>query len=65
MVTIRGRVPSRVLRYFWDNLGAPFVAGFQVLLLVCVGLLVQGIRGWRMRWGYTPTICWWLGLFCN
>jgi len=32
----------RIKRYFKDNLGAPFVIGFQLLLLVCAGLLIQG-----------------------
>lgn len=32
----------RIKRYFKDNLGAPFIIGFQLLLLVCAGLLIQG-----------------------
>ena len=30
------------LGYFRENWGAPFVIGFQLLLLVCAGLLIQG-----------------------
>lgn len=32
----------RVKRYFMENLGAPFVIGFQILLLTCAGLVIQG-----------------------
>ena len=32
----------RIKRYFKDNPGAPFIIGFQLLLLVCAGLLIQG-----------------------
>ncbi len=32
----------RVKRYLGENWGAPFVVGFQLLLLVCAGLLVRG-----------------------
>ena len=39
------KLKIRVLRYFRENLEAPFVAGFQALLLVCAGLLVQGDSG--------------------
>ena len=31
----------RIKRYFKDNPGAPFIIGFQLLLLVCAGLLFQ------------------------
>ena len=45
---LKFRIRAGWLRYFRDhkeNLGAPFVVGFQVLLLVCAGLLVQGDSG--------------------
>lgn len=32
----------RIKRYLKDNPGAPFIIGFQLLLLVCAGLLIQG-----------------------
>lgn len=32
----------RIKRYLKDNPGAPFVIGFQLLLLICAGLLIQG-----------------------
>lgn len=32
----------RIKRYFKDNPGTPFIMGFQLLLLVCAGLLIQG-----------------------
>lgn len=32
----------RIKRYFKDNPGAPFIVSFQLLLLVCAGLLIQG-----------------------
>jgi heme/copper-type cytochrome/quinol oxidase subunit 4 len=32
----------RAKEYFRENLGAPFVIGFQILLLTCAGLLVIG-----------------------
>ena len=32
----------KVKRYFRENLGAPFIIGFQILLLVCAGLLIFG-----------------------
>ena len=41
----RTRVKASRLRYFRENPGAPFVAGFQALILVCAGLLVQGDSG--------------------
>ena len=41
MSSIRRSLP-RIKRYFRRNPGAPFVVGFQVLLLVCAGLLVLG-----------------------
>lgn len=36
---------QRIKRYLRENFGVPFVAGFQVLLLVCAGLLVYGNSG--------------------
>jgi len=32
----------KIKRYFKDNPGAIFVMGFQLLLAVCAGLLIQG-----------------------
>jgi len=32
----------KIKRYLRENLGTPFIIGFQVLLLVCAFLLVQG-----------------------
>jgi len=32
----------RIKRYFKDNPGAPFIIGFQLLLLACAGSLIQG-----------------------
>lgn len=45
MFSIR-EVPLKVKRYFRRNLGAPFVIGFQVLLLSAAGLLVVGNSTW-------------------
>ena len=36
------RVPRKIKDYLKDNPSAPFVLGFQVLLVVCAGLLIQG-----------------------
>ncbi len=36
------RFLRRVKGYFRENLGAPFVIGFQILLLTCACLLVMG-----------------------
>jgi len=36
----------KVKRYFRENLGAPFVIGFQVLLVVAAGLLAVGNSAW-------------------
>jgi len=36
----------RIKRYFRDNPGASFVIGFQILLLVCAGLLILGNSVW-------------------
>ena len=41
MFSIRQFLP-RVKRYFLENLGSPFIIGFQLLLLACAGLLIQG-----------------------
>jgi len=41
MFSIRQFLP-RAKRYFRENLGAPFIIGFQLLLLVCAGLLIRG-----------------------
>ena len=41
MFSIRQFLP-RVKRYFRKNLGSPFIIGFQLLLLACAGLLIQG-----------------------
>jgi len=35
------RLP-RINRYLKDSPGVPFIVGFQLLLLICVGLLIQG-----------------------
>lgn len=35
------RLPPKIKRYFKDNPGAIFVMGFQLLLVVCAGLLIQ------------------------
>ncbi|MFQ6127107.1 MAG: hypothetical protein ACE5R6_21230 [Candidatus Heimdallarchaeota archaeon] len=43
MFKITVRIPVRRLKK--KNLGAPFVIGFQMLLLVCAGLLTQGDSG--------------------
>jgi len=37
-----GRLLLKVKRFFRENYGAPFVTGFQVLLLTAAGLLVVG-----------------------
>ena len=45
MFSIKHHLP-RIKRYLKDNLGASFVIGFQVLLLVCAGLLILGNSVW-------------------
>ena len=35
------RVPPKIKRYFKKNPGAPFIIGFQLLLMGCAGLLIQ------------------------
>ena len=32
----------KIKRYLKDSPGAPFIVGFQLLLLICAGLLIQG-----------------------
>lgn len=32
----------RVKRYFKENPGAPFIIGFQILLIICASLMFQG-----------------------
>lgn len=32
----------RIKTYCWRNPGAPFIIGFQVSLVVCAGLLING-----------------------
>jgi len=44
-IKVRKRILRSSLNYLKENWGAPFVVGFQVLLLVCAGLLVQGSSG--------------------
>lgn len=44
MFSLRKFLP-KVKMYFRENLGAPFVIGFQVLLLVAAGFLVVGNSG--------------------
>jgi len=36
------KVPPKIKKYFKRNPGAPFVIGFQLLLVVCAGFLIQG-----------------------
>lgn len=36
------KISPKIKEYFKDNPGAPFVIGFQLLLVVCAGLLIQG-----------------------
>lgn len=36
------KVPPKIKKYFKENPGAIYVVAFQVLLLVCAGLLIQG-----------------------
>jgi len=36
------QILPRVKRYFKENLGVPFIIVFQVLLLICAGLLIIG-----------------------
>ena len=36
----------RIKRYLRENPGASFIIGFQILLLVCAGLLILGNSVW-------------------
>lgn len=45
MFSMKQYVP-RIRRYLRDNPGASFVIGFQLLLLVCAGLLILGNSVW-------------------
>jgi len=36
------KILPKIKEYLKDNPGAPFVIGFQLLLVVCAGLLIQG-----------------------
>jgi len=45
MFSIRQYLP-RIKRYFRRNPGAFFIVGFQILLLVCAGLLISGNSFW-------------------
>jgi len=36
------KVPPKIKKYFKDNPGAPLVIGFQLLLVLCAVLLIQG-----------------------
>lgn len=38
---LNARFP-RIKRYLKISPGAPFIIGFQLLLLICAGLLIQG-----------------------
>lgn len=39
------RISVRIKTYCRENLGFPFVAGFEVLLVICASLLFQGNSG--------------------
>jgi len=45
MFSIKQFLP-RVKRYLRENPGASFIIGFQLLLLVCAGLLIGGNFVW-------------------
>jgi hypothetical protein len=45
MFSIKQHLP-RIKRYLKDNPAASFIIGFQVLLLVCAGLLILGNSVW-------------------
>lgn len=45
MFSVKPFLP-RAKRYFRENPGALFVIAFQILLLVCVGLLIVGNSVW-------------------
>lgn len=40
-IVIRIRL-YKIKNYFRRNLGAPFIIGFQISLIVCAGLLISG-----------------------
>jgi len=40
------QILPRVKRYLIENPGASFIVGFQILLLVCAGLLTLGNSVW-------------------
>jgi len=44
-IRIGGKTFTFDVDYFRENWGFPFVAGFQLLLMVCAGLLIQGNSG--------------------
>ncbi len=35
------KIPPKIKEYLKDNLGAPFVIGFQLFLILSAGLLIQ------------------------
>lgn len=39
------KIVLRIRRYLRENPGAPFIVAFQMLLLVCAGLLISGSSG--------------------
>ena len=45
MFSIKQYLP-RIKRYFRRNPAAFFITGFQILLLVCAGLLISGSSFW-------------------
>ena len=45
MFSVKRFLP-RVRRYLRENPGASFIIGFQILLLVCAGLLIVGNSVW-------------------
>jgi len=45
MFSVKRHLP-RIKGYLRDNPGASFIIGFQVLLIVCAGLLILGNSVW-------------------
>ena len=45
MLSVKQFLP-RIKRYLRQNPGASFIIGFQILLLVCAGLLIVGNSVW-------------------
>ena len=45
MFSMKRHLP-RIKRYLRDNPGAAFIIGFQILLVVCAGLLIVGTPVW-------------------